>query len=367
MSSKKLKVTKPTARNSSAHKALQNHFLRIASTLEDKISEFLKMKKYTRVYNEALELLEIKKTIDLAAGRIFEIHLKNKLNTQLLNQLMQLLNSKNTAIKSYIQGKPITLQIKLLHELSKNINKIIISVTQITRDVDRLNDIIPVIKALLKSKDIEEDHEHDPLLLEITKALKKNVTEPALTDIKIVLQKNQVDVNTYDQRLHFEHFNDVSDKLIGLLNDKLLLVLSISEMLVAEDMEDEEDAHDIPANQRLPDELRVLFLAMSTLDILYKIQEMRDSIKIVLASTRFYLQIFDSGKLESRVKSILNTGNHNIHELTLQTAKIIQKFESFINELVIKIDPLKVSKSIKLSHSLIYEKSHRVWENPYRI
>ncbi len=367
MPNKKLKITKPIARNSSAHKALHNHFIRISSTLEDKVSEFLKMKKYTRVYEESLELLEIKKTIDMAAGRIFEVHFKNKLNTKLLNQLMQLLNNKNTAIKSYIQGKPVTLQIKLLHEISKNINKIVINITQITRDVDRLNDIIPVIKALLKTKDIEEDHERDPLLLEITKALKINVTEPSLTNIKIVLQKHQIDVETYDQRLHFEHFNDVSDKLIGLLNDKLLLVLNISEMLVTEALDEEEDIHDVPANQRLPDELRVLFLAMSTLDILHKIQEMRDSVKVVLSSTRFYLQIFDSGKLESRVKCILNTGNHNVHELTLQTAKVIQKFELFINELVAKIDPLKISKSIKLSHSLIYEKSHKIWENPYKI
>lgn len=359
------KPTKPIARNNAARKSMQTYFKRVADSLHDKMVEYQQMKKCARVYSEAQELLRIQTTIDLAAATIFEINMSKKLDCSTVEQFAQLLNTKNLSIKEFIRGKPVTLQIKLLHELAKNIHKIATSIQQITKNINRINEIIPVIKVLLQKKEVEEDErEHDPLLNEINNALKMSLDEPNLIEIKALLQQEKIDLNRYDSKFSFEHFNDVSDKIIGVLNDKLLVAVEVSETLIA-GMENE-GTHDISTEQRLPDELTVLFLVENALNILYKIKEIRENIKVLFSSVRLYSQLIENDKLETKFKATFKNGDNNIHSLISLSLKHIQKLEPVISELADKIEPLKLDESIRLTHALIYEKVNRIWENPYR-
>lgn len=359
------KPTKPIARNNAARKSMQTYFKRVADSLQDKMLEYQQMKKCARVYDEAQELLRIQTTIDLAAASIFEINLSKKLDCQTVEQFTQLLNTKNLSIKEFIRGKPVTLQIKLLNELSKNIHKIALSLQQITKNLNRINEVIPVVKALLKKKDVEEeDKEHDPLLLELSNALRMCLDEPNLSAIKAVLQQEKIDIARYDSKFDFEHFNDVSDKIIGILNDKLLVAVEVSENLVAGI--ESEGTHDVNANQRLPDELRVLFLVESSLDILHKIKDIRSNIQILFASVKAYSQFVESDKLETKFKATFKNGDNNIHSLIALSVKHIQKLEPTISEIALKIEPFKLDESLQLTYALIYEKANRIWENPYR-
>lgn len=349
----------PKARNNAAHASLQNYFDRIFHSLDDRNAEFLQMKKYFRVYQESMEFLEIKKTIDLAAGNIFEINIANKLDCQAVVQSAQLLNQKNVSIKSFIKGKQVTLQIKLLFEISKNLQKITANLQQIVKNMNRINEAIPVIKVILKMKD------KDLVLSEISNALRVSLDEPDLNGIKSALKKEVDDPLKYDTRLHFEHFNDISDKLIGLLNDKLMLIIGVSEFLI-EGVEDG-GANDVASERRLPDELRVLFLASTSLDILYKIKEMRDCILNTFDNVKAYAQILNGDKLEPRFKEMLRNGDQSVHNTISTSTKRLQMMKPAIDEIASKIDNINVTRAIKLSYALIYEKSNRIWENPYKI
>jgi len=373
MSQKTSQARTPRARNNAAHTSLQNYFDRISNSLEDRIDEFLQMKKYARVYGESQKLLEIEKTINIASGSIFEINLENKLDCQLINTSMQLLNSKNTSIKNFIQGKPASSQLQLLLEVSKNLQKIVIHSLQITRNVTRINDVVPIIKILLKKKDKEGSIENDPLLQDISEALRVSVDQPGLTVIKKTLQNQQVNLDQYDSRLNFEHLNDVSDKLIGLLNDKLLLVIGVSETLIA-GVEDD-GTNDVDANQRLPDELRVLFLASSTLDVFHKIKEIRSCIKVIFNCIKIYLKIIESGKLGVKIEGILkNNSQNDVNTLVLNSVKNLKRLTPIISEIAtsldaldlkLKLNTLDLDKIIRMTYGLIFEKSNRTWENPY--
>jgi len=359
------KPTKPIARNNAARKSMHTYFKRVADSLQDKMFEYQQMKKCARVYDEAQELLRIQTTIDLAAASIFEINLSKKLDCPVVEQFAQLLNTKNLSIRDFIRGKPVTLQIKLLNELSKNIHKIAVSIQQITKNINRINEVIPIIKALLKKQEIAgNERAHDPLLTEIGNALKMSLDEPNLNEIRAILQQEKVDLTRYDSKFHFEHFNDVSDKIIGILNDKLLVAVEVSETLVA-GMENE-GAHDVKSDQRLPDELTVLFLAENSLNILNRIKEIRENIKLLFTSIKLYSQFIESDKLETKFKATFKNGDNNIHSIISLSLKHIQKLEPAISEIAVKIELLKLDESIRLTHALIYEKVNRIWENPYR-
>jgi hypothetical protein len=67
------------------------------------------MRKYIRVYEESKKLLDIEKTINIAAGSIYEISVEKKLDVSSMKQLMQSLDQKNKALRSYITKKtPVT-------------------------------------------------------------------------------------------------------------------------------------------------------------------------------------------------------------------------------------------------------------------
>jgi|GEM_PF-1023262 len=370
-------IKQPKARNNAAHASLQSYFDRISHSLEDRVSEYVQMNKYVRVYEESQKLLDIEKTINIAAGSIFEVSFEKKLDFDATNQLVQLLNKKNKALRSFIQGKPLTSQIKLLDQISKSINTIIVNLMQIYKNIVRINDVVPIITALLKLKDKEGgNHQHDPLLIEVSNALANNIIDPNLTQMKALLQNDRVNLLDYDARLYFEHFNDVSDKLIGLLNDKLLLIIGISEFLIA-GVEDD-GANDVSASERLPDELRVLFLSSNILDVLNKIKEIRTGLKAIFANVKFCLEVIDSDKMESKFKSLLkDNGNGNIYEAVVSTTpKLLQRVKKTIIEvspeldafdLKLKLETLELNKVMKMTYGLIYEKSNRTWENPYYI
>jgi hypothetical protein len=347
----------PKARNNAAHASLQNYFDRIFHSLDDRREEFKQMKKYFRVYQESMEFLEIKKTIDLAAGSIYEINIANKLDCQAIGQLAQSLNQKNVSIKSYIKGKPVTLQIKLLFEVSKNIQKITTNLQQIIKNMNRIKVAVPIIKTILKMKDKDE------VLSEISNALRVSLDEPDLNSIKVTL-KQELESLKPDSRFHFELFNDISDKLIGLLNDKLMLIIGVSEFLI-EGVEDG-GANDVIADRRLPDELRVLFLASTALDILYKIKEIRDCIINTLDNVKAYAQIINGDRLEPKFKELIKGGDQSIHAIISTSVKSLQMMKPAIDEIATKIDNINVTRAIKLSYALIYEKANRIWENPYK-
>lgn len=370
-------IKQPKARNNAAHASLQSYFDRISHSLEDRVSEYVQMNKYVRVYEESQKLLDIEKTINIAAGSIFEVSFEKKLDFDATNQLVQLLNKKNKALRSFIQGKPLTSQIKLLDQISKSINTIIVNLMQIYKNIVRINDVVPIITALLKLKDKEGgNHQHDPLLIEVSNALANNIVDPNLTQMKALLQNDRVNLLDYDARLYFEHFNDVSDKLIGLLNDKLLLIIGISEFLIA-GVEDD-GANDVSASERLPDELRVLFLSSNILDVLNKIKEIRTGLKAIFANVKFCLEVIDSDKMESKFRSLLkDNGNGNIYDAVVNTTpKLLQRVKKTIIEvspeldafdLKLKLETLELNKVMKMTYGLIYEKSNRTWENPYYI
>jgi hypothetical protein len=367
-------LKQPRARNNAAHASLQSYFDRISHSLEDRVSEYVQMHKYVRVYEESQKLLDIEKTINIAAGSIFETSFEKKLDVSAMNQLVQGLNKKNKALKAFLQGKPLTSQIKLLDQIAKSVHTIIVNLMQIHRDIARINDVVPVLKALLKLKDKDGHHEHDPLLIEITNALANNINEPSLVEIKMLLTTDRANLSEFDAKLHFESFNDVSDKLVGLLNDKLLLIIGISEFLIA-GVEDD-GANDVGANERLPDELRVLFLAASLLDVLSKIKEVRNSLKTILTHIKFCMQVMDSDKLESKFKALLkNGGPDNLYEgLVNITPRVLQRVKKSIIEispgldafeLRLKLETLDLNTVMNMTYGLIYEKSNRTWENPY--
>lgn len=364
----------PKARNNAAHTSLQNYFDRVSNSLEDRINEFLLMKKYTRVYEESQKLLEIEKTLNIAASSIFEINVDRKIDCQTISNAMKRLHNKNLTLKNFLKGKPSSTQIQYLQEASKQLQKIITNTLHIINNIIYINEVVPIIKALLKKKDKEGNIEHDPLLEEIMKALRENIGSPKLSTIKEVLVKEKINLRTFDTKLKFEHLNDVSDKLIGLLNDKLLLVIGISEVLIAS-VEDD-GINDIDAGQRLPDELRVLFLASSTLNIFSKIKEIRRSIKVVFNSVQLFLKILDSGKLGDKATYLLKNGNDSMQNIVMENAKNLKRLIPVINEITtnldaidlkLKLNTLDLDKIIRMAHGLIYEKTFRTWENPYDV
>jgi len=367
------KPKNPKARNNAAHASLQSYFDRISHSLEDRLSEYVQMRKYVRIYEESKKLLDIEKAINIAAGSIYEINIDNKLDENSLKQLVQFLDEKNKALRTFMQGKQLSLQIKLLNQVYKNINVITHQLIQINQNINRITEMIPIIKALLKMQDKESNYENDPILIEISNALKRNLEEANLTEIRVMLEKDRVEVSQYDAKLDFEQLNDVSDKLIGLLNDKLLLIIGVSEFLIA-GVEDD-GANDIPTDQRIPDELRVLFLAANVLDIIYRVKQIRDGIKLIFNSVKLCLQIVNSERLENSFKVPLKSGTHNAEVLlSNMTPKILQRIKKAVIEIVpgleafelkLKLDTLDLDTVMKMTYGLIYEKAHRIWENPY--
>jgi hypothetical protein len=379
---KKKAPKNPRARNNAAYASLQNYFDRISSSLEDRVGEYLQMKKYIRVYEESKKLLEIEKAINIAAGSLYEINMEKKLDIENLKELIQSLEAKNKTLKSFIQQqKPQSLQLKLLSQIIKNISLIILTLKQFNKHIQRMNEIIPIIKALLKKQEKEgqekdETHqENDPVLIEISNALALSIEEPNLSEIKVILENEQIAISEDDAKLHFERINDVSDKLIGLLNDKLLLIIGVSEFLIAG--VDDEGANDIAANQRLPDELRVLFLASSVFNLIYRLKELRNGIKIIFNSIKLCLRIMNSNKLASQSEGLLKLGDNNISDLLSNiTPSVLQRSKKAIVEispsldafdLKLKIDTLELETVIRMTNGLIYEKANRIWENPYDV
>ena len=363
----------PKARNNPARTSLSNYFERISNSLEDRIPEFLQMKKYARVYEESQKLLEIERTIDIAAGSIYEINIDDKklISTQ-LTQLSQLLNKKNKNIKQAAQGKPFSNRIQILHNANQHAQHIATNTLKISRHINRINDVIPVIKALLKMKD-HEDHENTPVLVAIADALKRDLHEPKVDEIKREMQHENVLLSKYDSHLHFEHLNDASDKLIGLLNDKLLLMIGISENLIA-GVEDD-GINDVDAGQRLPDELMVLFLVSSILDIFYRVREIRHCVKRISSSIKVFVKIMQTVQKDLKLRSLLHDGDNSAYAIISKHIPThLKRIMPVINEIAtsldaldlkLKLNTLDLDKVIRLTHGLIYEKANRIWENPY--
>jgi hypothetical protein len=371
---RKKKTKTPKARNNSAHASLQDYFDRLSNSLEDRLSEYVQMKKYVRIYQESQKLLEIEKSINIAAGSIYEINIDKKLDVEAMRQLMRSLDEKNKTLKRVLKQKKVqSLQLKLLTQVSKNILVIINHLMRINKHVARVNEVIPVVKALLKLPDKESNYENDPILLEISNALTVSIDEPNLANIKVILEKENIELSQYDAKFNFEQMNDASDKLIGLLNEKLLLIIAITEFLIAG--VDDDGANDVSAYQRLPDELRVLFLASNILDTIYRVKEIRDSIKIIFNSIKLFLQILNSERLESQYRAFLKNGDNNVHNLLSNlTPSVLQRLKKAIIEIApgldafelkLKIDTLDLETVIKMTYGLIYEKANRIWENPY--
>jgi hypothetical protein len=365
----------PKARNNAAHAALQSYFDRISHSLEDRLSEYVQMKKYVRIYGESKKLLEIEKTINIAAGSIYEINIEKKFDTAAMKQLIQLLEEKIKELTGLIRNKPKSIQIRFIHQVIKSIHITINNLIQINKNINRVNEVIPIIKALLKMPDKENNFDNNAILLEINNALAISITEPNLTEIKNGLVKERIDLTQYDARLLFEHLNDVSDKLIGLLNDKLLLIIGISEFLIAG--VDDDGANDVTAEQRLPDELRVLFLASNLLDIIYRIKKIRENIKGIFNNIKLCLQIMNSDRLGHQFQGVLKGGTPSVYELlSSNTPRLLQRIKKAIIEIApgldalelkLKIDTLDLNTVIKITYGLIYEKANKVWENPYEM
>ncbi len=373
---RKTEPKNPKARNNSAHASLQSYFDRIANSLEDRLREYVQMRKYIRVHEESKKLLEIEKAINVAAGSIFEINIESKLDVNALKQLVQSLVQKNKALKSFIKGKPQTLQIKLLHQAAKNIHLIIGTMSRLNKHINRINEVIPIIHALLKLPEKESNYENDPILVELGNALSVSANEPNLIEVKTALEKAKIPLYKNGIRLNFEEMNDVSDKLVGLLNDKLLLIISVSELIIAGTEDD--GANDIPAHQRLHDELMVLFLVSSLLDVIYRIKELRNGIKLIFNSIKLCLKITNSDKLENHQhQALLKSGNNSVYELLSNTTpKVLQRIKKAVIEMTpgldafdlkLKIDTLDLETVIKMTYGLIYEKANRIWENPYDV
>jgi len=365
----------PKARNNAAHASLQSYFDRISHSLEDRLSEYVQMKKYVRIYGESKKLLEIEKAVNIAAGSIYEINIDKRLDTNSMKQLLKLLEEKTKELTGLIRNKPKTLQFKFVHQVIKSIHIVMNNLIQINKNINRVNELIPIIKALLKMPDKESNYDNNAILLEINNALSVSITEPNLTEIRNGLTKERIDLAQYDARLLFEHMNDVSDKLIGLLNDKLLLIIGISEFLIAG--VDDDGANDVTAMQRLPDELRVLFLASSLFDIIYRIKQIRANIKGIFNNIKLCLQIMNSERLESQFQGALKGGTPSVYELLASnTPRLLQRIKKSIIEtapgldaleLKLKIDTLDLNTIIRMTYGLIYEKANKVWENPYEM
>lgn len=365
----------PRARNNPARTSLQNYFERISNSLEDRIPEYLLMKKYARIYGESQKLLDIERTIDIAAGSIYEINLDEKgLICSGLMQAARLLNDKNALLKRTLQGKNVSEQMKLVQHVTTHIQRIVTNLQYITKSIARINEITPIIKALLKTKD-KENYGENPLLAEISNALKKNIEEPSLVEIRELMEKSLISPAKFDSRLNFEHLNDVSDKLIGLLNDKLLLVIGISETIIA-GVEDD-GINDVDASKRLPDELMVLFLAASTLDIFRKIKEIRNCVKTISDSIKSYLAVMESGRLENNYKAFLLNGENSVHNVISRVIPThLKRILPTINETAANLDSidlkldlntLNLQKVLRMTYGLIYEKANKIWINPYEI
>ena len=365
----------PKARNNAAHASLQSYFDRISHSLEDRLSEYVQMKKYVRIYGESKKLLEIEKTINIAAGSIYEINIDKKFDAAAMKQLIKLLEEKIKELTGLIRNKPKSLPIRFIRQVIKSIHIIINNLIQINKNINRVNEVIPIIKALLKMPDKEGNYDNNAILIEINNALGISITEPNLTEIRQGLAREHIDLTQYDARLLFEHMNDVSDKLVGLLNDKLLLIIGISEFLIAG--VDDDGANDVTAEQRLPDELRVLFLAASLLDIIYRIKQIRENIKGIFNNIKLCLQIMNSERLGSQFQGTLKGGSPSTYELlALNTPRLLQRIKKAIIEIApgldaldlkLKIDTLDLNTVIKITYGLIYEKANKVWENPYEM
>ncbi|MEZ5671524.1 MAG: hypothetical protein R3E08_03745 [Thiotrichaceae bacterium] len=336
----------PRARNNPARTSLQNYFERISNSLEDRIPEYLLMKKYARIYGESQKLLEIERTIDIAAGSIYEINLDEKgLVSAGLDQAARLLNDKNALLKRTLQGKPVSDKNKLIQHVAAHIQRITNNLQYITRSIARINEITPILKALLKTKD-KENYGENPLLIEISNALKKNIEEPNLAELRELMEKSSVSPVKFDSRLNFEHLNDVSDKLIGLLNDKLLLVISISETIIA-GIEDD-GINDVDASKRLPDELMVLFLASSILDIFRKIKEIRNCVKNISDSIKSYMAVMESGRLENNYKAFLLNGENSVHNVVARVIPThLKRILPPINEVAANLDSIDLKLDLK--------------------
>ncbi|ALG68182.1 hypothetical protein [Beggiatoa leptomitoformis] len=363
----------PKARNNNAHTSMLNYFDRIFHSLEERLYEYMNMRKYMRLYEESQKLLSIERTMNLAAASIYEINMENKLDCKAIHQSMVMLNQYSKRLKLE-QTKTIPpLQRKLLTGLTQDIDKIIFSVLQITRNIARINVLTPVIKVLLKTKDKDEDdYNNDLVLIEISNALLAKLEEPQLAEIVRALERSNAHPKNMDAKLHFEQINDVSDKLIGLLNDKLLIVIGISESLI--DGTEGDDVGDIPADKRIPDELKVLFLASSVLNILQKLKEIREGIKTLYRCVKNYLQLIEHEKLETKYRALLKNGEHNPHELIISSTQKLNRIKTTIIELSpgidafelkLRLDTLDLQTVINMTYSLIYEKSRRTWINPY--
>jgi hypothetical protein len=371
MRSKQPKI--PKARNNPARTSMSNYFERIANSLEDRIPEFLQMKKYTRVYAESQKLLEIERAIDIAAGSIYEINIDSKkLISDQLAQLAQTLNHKNQNIKQAFLGKDFSKRVQILHDASKHIQNIVIQTSRIVRHIDRINAIIPLIKAMLKLQD-NENQDNTPILIAVSEALKKNLHEPLIDEIIDRMQQNNISLAKYDNKLNFEHLNDASDKLIGLLNDKLLLVIGISENLIA-GVEDD-GINDSNSEHRLPDELMVLFLVSSILDIFHRIREIRNCIKHISNSMKIIAKIMQTAQNDLKLRSLLHDGANSAYDITVkQIPTNLKRIIPVINEIAtnldaldlkLKLHTLDLDKIIRLTNGLIYEKTNKIWENPY--
>ncbi|MDD2815265.1 MAG: hypothetical protein PHP00_05940 [Thiotrichaceae bacterium] len=368
----------PKSRNNSAFGALQNYFDRVSNSLEDRIPEYLQMRKYARVYAESRKLLEIGKTLNLAAGSIDEINLTNKLNGDNLRQFAELLNARSLPLRTYLQGKPLTKEIKLLHFIFKNLQQTIKALVTIHKNLKRINAVIPVIGALLKLKENDSDKEHDPVLHEISSSLKANLMLPELDPIKIALIREGSPFSDQLTRLGFEQINDVSDKLIGLLNDKLLVVLEASEVLI--NSIESDGVNDVSVEKRLPDEVRVLFLAQSVLDIFFKIREIRNCIKIIISFMNDLKDVLEGRKLDMKAEALLclsdnSAKDNSIRDIVLKHLPTnLRRGVPVINEIATSLDALDLklrlntldlTKILKMTYGLIYEKSTRNWINPY--
>ncbi|EIJ43428.1 hypothetical protein BegalDRAFT_2586 [Beggiatoa alba B18LD] len=370
---KKQPLKIPKARNNNAHTSMMNYFDRIFHSLEERLYEFMNMRKYMRLYEESQKLLSIERTMNLAAASIYEINLENKVDCAALHQSMVTLNQYNKHLKlEQTRSLPATQQ-KLLKELTHNIDNIVLSIIKTTRNILWINKLTPVIKVLLKTKDKEEeDYNTDLVLIEITNALLGKLEDPQLTNIINALEHNNASLKQLDAKLQFEHINDVSDKLIGLLNDKLLIVIGISETLI--DGTEGDDVGDIPADKRLPDELKVLFLASSVLNILFKLKEIRENIKLLYRSVKNYLKLSEHESLANKYKAILKNGERNPHDIIVHSTQKLNRIKSTIIELSagidafelkLRLDALDLETVINMTYSLIYEKSRRTWINPY--
>ncbi|MCK5720261.1 MAG: hypothetical protein KAH84_09990 [Thiomargarita sp.] len=364
----------PKARNNNAHASFQSYFDRISNSLDDRIGEYMQMKKFVRVYEESNKLLDIDKTINTAAGSIYEINLEGKVNIANLKKIIQSLAVKNKVLRAFIQKNKLEpLQLKLLTQILKNSLIITNNLQKVYQHINKINEIVPVVKAILKLPEQEDNYENDPVLLEISEILSTCIDNPAIKDITLVLKKQKIDPSKYSAKFNFEDMNDVSDKLVGLLNDKLLVIINVSEFLIA-NVEDD-GANDVSSDKRIPEEIRTLFLAASILNILYRIKELKSATKVIFNGVKLHNEMINSSKLQSHYKGLLKSGNDSIHNnIYVALPTNLQRFKKTIVELIphldafqlkLKLDSLDIEIAMKMAYSLMYEKTNRMWENPY--